>query len=178
MKIMPNECPHCGSIEMYDINPMFGEKPYCADCGNNIEKVDCPTAIKKPITLLARKVIKKEEVTTIIDGEKETKNVAEIGDYIITGTKGENYVIKEEKLLDRYEVETINDKHNVYDYVNIHSKPVEIECVENKINFSFIASWGEEMIAKGGDYLVFENNKLSYRIEREIFFNSYTINEK
>lgn len=104
-----------------------------------------------------------EKVITSIDGEKETINKAEEGDYIITGVSGEKYILKPEQFNKRYFI-----VGNV-----AKTKPVEITAKQFKgKNMSFMASWGEEMILKYNDYLV-RNGKEYYRIERRTFSEIY-----
>jgi len=132
-------------------------------------------AIKKKITLLARKAERQEEVITLIDGNDETRNTAKVGDIIVTGTKEEKYVMSQKTLDEKYNIEPINHKRNEYNFFNIHSKQVEVNCEENKDDITFIASWGEEMKAKKGDYLIIEDGEISYCIDREVFFNTYEL---
>lgn len=172
MKMMPNKCPNCGSSEMYD-DRFAGA--YCDDCGQDVEKVDTPKATKKIFRLSALISDKEQEVVTIIDGEEETRNIAHKGDYIVTGTKKEQYVLTPSQIKKRYKVFYEHPVHSAI--VAIETLPVEIECSESENNFTFTASWGETMIAKVGDFLVYEDEKLSYRIDREVFFNTYELEE-
>jgi len=51
---------------------------------------------------------KKQDVVSIINGLEETRNTAGPGDKIITGVKGERYVIKEANFGDLYEEDPSN----------------------------------------------------------------------
>lgn len=134
-------------------------------------------ATKKVFTTIARPAKLNEVIVTIIDGEKETQNTANDGDWVITGTKNEQYIISDAKLHERYTVE-VNDMDNDNpDHYKITSKPVVIEVRECPLEFGFTASWGEEMIAHPHDFLVYEDGVRSYRIEREAFFNTYELTE-
>lgn len=104
-----------------------------------------------------------KEIITLIDGKQETKNMAKPGDYIITGTKGERYIISADKFNGRYDI--VDNKAK--------TKPVKILAkMWNTNNVQFMASWGEKMIIENGDFLVNNNNEF-YRIEKEAFFNTY-----
>lgn len=129
-------------------------------------------AVKKLFQLKCWKVVVEQNVVTIIDGEQETSNTAKVGDYIVEGTKGELYVLTQEQKVKRYnEVQGLLSD----DFIIIETLPVEIDCEECLQDIEFTASWGEKMIAHSGDYLVYENDVLSYRIEREVFNNTYDL---
>ena len=119
--------------------------------------------VKREIELDFRIAEEPEKVVTTIDGEKETSNEAEEGDYIITGVSGEKYVLSPEKFKKRYFVDGNVAK----------TKPVEIHAKQYKgKNMSFMASWGEEMRMNYNDYLV-RNGEEYYRIERRVFDKLY-----
>ncbi len=104
-----------------------------------------------------------KEVITMIDDKQETKNTAKPGDYIITGSKGEQYVLSSDKFKSRYDI--VDGKAK--------TKPVKILAKEWNIdNLEFVASWGEKMIIENGDFLV-NNNGEFYRIEKGAFHNTY-----
>lgn len=106
-----------------------------------------------------------KNVTTIIDGEEETTNKANKGDYILTGSKGEKYVLTPEKF---------NKRYVMVGSSKAKTKPVKIKAKEYTQNeqIRFMADWGEQMILNKGDFLV-NNNGEFYRIEKEAFHNTY-----
>ena len=121
------------------------------------------TYVKKELTFDFRIADKEEKIVTEIDGEKETENVAKEGDYILTGSKKEVYVLSPKKFESRYTVEDGKAK----------TKPVEILAKRfegKKLNFK--APWEEDMIIKSSDFLV-KNDGEYYRIEKEAFENTY-----
>ena len=119
--------------------------------------------IKRELELEYRIAEKPEKVVTSIDGEQETVNKAEEGDYIITGVKGEKYILNPKKFNERYFI--AGDKAK--------TKPVEITAKQYKgKNISFMASWGEGMILNYNDYLVRNGNEY-YRIEKNAFREIY-----
>jgi hypothetical protein len=86
----------------------------------------------------ARRVSVATPVETILaDGRKETKNVAARGDYIVTGSGGEKYVVKPEVFAARYE-----RKPGTRD---VYLARGEILAVPNPLRLAidFWASWGE-----------------------------------
>lgn len=124
---------------------------------------------KKALTFPVEVSDKEQDIVTTIDGKDETKNKARIGDYILTGTKGERYILTPEKFKLRYKLQG-KDK--------AVTEPVIINAKEYKGKpISFVASWGEEMIIEEGDYLIKKGNEY-YRIEKGAFANTYTLKEK
>lgn len=121
---------------------------------------------KKQLTFDVEIAREPKQVITVIDGKAETTNKASKGDYILTGTKGERYVLSPEKFKKRYALAGNKAK----------TKPVKIkakEYTESKPE-KFLASWGEEMILENGDFLV-NNNGEFYRIEKGAFHNTYEL---
>lgn len=107
-------------------------------------------------------------IKTIVNGVTETTNVAQIGDFIITGMFGEKWVIKPENF------------HRLYDILEegiAVSKPVSRFAYRwNWEPFQFIAAWGELMICNTGDYLVSDINLSEvYRVEKEVFEKTYIL---
>jgi len=103
-----------------------------------------------------------QKITTEIDGKKETSNTAKKGDYILTGTRGEKYVLTPEKFNSRYKI-----KGDKAETIPVKTKA---KIVEKPIKF--MASWGEKMIANSGDAIV-NNDGEYYRIEKKAFKNTY-----
>ena len=123
------------------------------------------TYTKRQLTFDVEIAKELKNVVTTIDGEEETTNKANKGDYILTGSKGERYVLTPEKFNKRYTM--IGDN-------KAKTKPVQIQAKEYIANeqVKFMASWGEQMILNKGDFLV-NNNGEFYRIEKEAFHNTY-----
>lgn len=106
---------------------------------------------------------KTERVETIIDGEKETTNTANKGDYIITGSMGEKYVLTPKKF------------NHIYEKIRegkAKTKPVKIKAKVLGFPIKFKADWGEVMTANKGDFLVNNNGEI-YRIEKRAFGKTY-----
>lgn len=112
-----------------------------------------------------------QTVITSIDGEQETENVARVGDAILTGPKGERYVLSYDKLTSRY---TFVSKHadgtETWKPTGFcYAVPYAGET------FSFDAPWGEPMICNDGDYIASTKTDGTdvYRIERGVFERTY-----
>lgn len=122
------------------------------------------TYTKKTFKVNYKIADKEENISTELDGQKETSNTAKQGDYIVTGIKGEKYILKPDNFKKKYNI--IND--NIAE-----TKPVKIKAKKyTGDSFEFIAPWGETMIINNNDYLVNNNNEI-YRIEKEAFHKTY-----
>ena len=119
---------------------------------------------KKKLEFSVKKAEEQETVDTMIDGKKETTNKANAGDYILTGSKGERYVLTPEKFNDRYVMNKRTGKAT--------TKQVKTRAKIAKEPISIKASWGEKMIVEPGDAIVNNNGEI-YRIEKEAFKNTY-----
>mgnify|MGYP001408462162 CR=1 FL=1 len=84
-----------------------------------------------------------EQIQTIVDGKDETPNTANVGDYIITGVKGEQYVLTSDKFNKMYEINPEN--HQQYRSKN-HGYAIQVS--EDVV---ISAPWGEDQkIYAGG----------------------------
>ena len=121
--------------------------------------------------VLARKAIEGEKINTIIDGELETTNVAKKGDVVVKGVKDEEYIMSKEKFDNRYSGGEVGDAFSTF---KAKGKTWAMEYVGKPIEF--VASWGEKMILKTGDFLCNpEKDKPGdlYRIEKSAFNQTY-----
>jgi hypothetical protein len=124
-------------------------------------------------------------IHTCIDGEKETSNTAYENDFIMCGPKNELYVMKEENIKKKYNILPIHDSTNGISCLETKNDPRRaIELLEEddfelpyvKFPIRFQASFGSEMIANKGDFIVFEDGDgfgACYRVEKEIFEQTY-----
>lgn len=110
-----------------------------------------------------------QDVVTTINGKEETRNVANDGDHIITGVKGERYVIKAAKFPNLYEQDPENpDRYrskNVVRAIEL-TEPVEIK-----------APWGEMQRADAGGRIcqAVANASDVYLIEKDAFEKTYAL---
>lgn len=122
---------------------------------------------KKFGTVHARPAVNGERIVTILDGVKETENTAKHGDIVVTGPKGEEYIIGKDKFKSRYKSTA---KHGEYEPIG--------EGFATRYTgeeFRFPAPWGEEMLIQPGDYLYTPaiGSDDIYRIEAEVFKQTY-----
>lgn len=121
----------------------------------------------KSAEIEARQAIEEENVETGLDA---TKNVANIGDWIVTNPGGEQYVISKEKFSQLYK-----EKENEEGSFVSAGKPVK--AIRTEKNIVFTAPWGEEQSVKAGGYVI-ENNEERYGIDEQVFRDTYKEFEK
>ncbi len=105
-------------------------------------------------------------VTYTADG-KETQNVAEPQDIIMSGPSKEQYVVKADKFPKLYTGEIGSE-------VIPEQSPrtvARVDSIEQPVTFK--APWGEDMILKKGDYLVKDGDQGYYRIAQKEYDATY-----
>ena len=117
-------------------------------------------------------------IDTVLNGELETSNNAQLGDYIVKNNTedSELYVLESDNFIKRYDLEkSIPDEEGYL----IYRAKGKCKAIEYKgSDFFFVAPWSEEMICNTGDYLVMpitgeEIIREIYRIEKNAFFETY-----
>lgn len=136
---------------------------------------------RKQRNVYARVARRAQQIETVTSDGKETVNRARRGDFIIRSQTGahETYVLPPQKFQSRYE--RIGEWKNGYDEYRPVGRIMAVELdtkVMNKLgvygSFSFVAPWGEPMIAKSGDFLACPTDCSEvYRIARKEFFETY-----
>jgi hypothetical protein len=113
-------------------------------------------------------VVKQQQpVDTVTSDGKETKNVAEPNDIIMSGPSKEQYVVKPEKFAKLYD-------GKVGGTVTPEQSPrmvARVDSIEQPITFK--APWGEDMILKRGDYLVQDPSGGHYRVAKLEYEQTY-----
>jgi len=139
---------------------------------------------QKNKNIFARKAAGGEKIITYTSDGKETQNIAEKGEYIVTNQTEakEQYVISADKFQEKYErlrtVDTDTAEYKSKGRVLALELTREILAELDLPNsFQFIASWGKETIAKKDDFLVqpLKGDKEVYRIARKEFFETYEL---
>ncbi len=115
------------------------------------------------------------EIVTILDGEVETKNTCKNGDYVLTGLKGEKYVVVAKKIPNLY-----NLLEGLLITRQLPRKVVKItKLLLSKLKLQqpieFTATWGEGMKLYVGDYLVKEDEGKYYKIDGDVFKKTYKL---
>jgi hypothetical protein len=113
-------------------------------------------------------VVKQQQpVVTVTSDGKETENVAEPNDIIMSGPSKEQYVVKPEKFPKLY-------TGKVGGTVTPEQSPrivARVDSIDQPITFK--APWGEDMILKRGDYLVKDGDQGYYRIAQKEYDETY-----
>lgn len=129
-----------------------------------------PQQYAKTGTVKARLAVADEKVETIIDGKLETTNTAKGGEALITGARGEHYLVPADTFATHYEGLQLGARDQEYqDSGAVWASQWSHEPTH------FIAPWGEEMLIEKGDYLCSTTrhpNEL-YRIEAQAFALTY-----
>ena len=126
----------------------------------------------KPMTYTI--ATKNTNVITRVKNKKETSSNIKRGDYIICGHTGEKYGLPLEKILNTYNLNTIETKR-------VYRKGYKLtkKNIGNKKNITITASWGETQKLKTGDYILLENfNNKYYGVEQTAFKKSYKVFKK
>ena len=118
---------------------------------------------------------KVQEVVTVINGETETTNTAQIGDYILEGVTGERWINTPKKFMQNYEIEEYSYSE-MKGSAKVKPQPRFAAQWDSQDQLIFTAAWGEEMICNEGDYLVAPQDFSEvYRIEKSVFEKTYQI---
>lgn len=113
-----------------------------------------------------------EEIITIMkNGLKETRNIVSLDEtgqpgWVVTNPSGEEYIVPNEKFLEKYEIDERDEEH-------YKPKGKVITAIQVKEDVSFVASWGEKMNIKKGGYLVINNPNDIYGIQEDEFNKTY-----
>jgi hypothetical protein len=107
-----------------------------------------------------------QPVVTITSDGKETQNVAEKGDIIMSGPSRENYVVKSAKFPKLYQGE-------LGQTVVPEQSPRMVAVYTAQQPITFTAPWGESMVLKPGDYLVKDGDQGYYRIAKVEYEQTY-----
>jgi len=109
---------------------------------------------------------KRQDVVTTLKGIEETRNVARIGDRIVTGLAGERYVIK------------ARDFDKLYELAGrpaLYRSKSRVRALKLLENTEIVAPWGEKQRALKGGVVVQRVGRPAdvYLIEKRAFAKSY-----
>lgn len=107
-----------------------------------------------------------QPVVTITSDGKETQNVADVNDIIMSGPSGENYVVKAAKFPKLYQGELGKP-------IMPEQSPRLVALYSGQQPVMFTAPWGESMVLKPGDYLVKDGDQGYYRIAKAEYEKTY-----
>jgi hypothetical protein len=120
---------------------------------------------KKCAIVTARTAQAGEKIETIVNGQRETVNVANDGDYVVRNPGGEEYIVETPRFESRYTlIEGTADQYLPT------GAPVQV--VELDENVQFVAPWGETQYILAGGYLIHNGDEV-YGIQRQEFLDTY-----
>jgi hypothetical protein len=105
-------------------------------------------------------------VETITSDGKETQNVAEPNDIIMSGPSKENYVVKGAKFPKLYQ-------GKIGGVVIPEQSPRLVALYTGQQPVQFTAPWNESMVLKPGDYLVKDGDAGYYRVAKVEYEQTY-----
>ena len=136
----------------------------------------------KKKNVLARKATAGEQIETVTGDGPETVNVARAGDYVVqnqTDAK-EQYILSGELFLKRYQPLGTASQYGFDEYrptgriLAIELTPETLAALDLPPEFRFTADWGEDMVAKAGDFIgCLDDFSSVYRLARKEFYETY-----
>lgn len=137
---------------------------------------------RKKLNVLAKKARGGEIIETVTGDGLETTNEAGAGDYIVQNQTEarEQYIVPEEDFSKKYEPAEA-PQEGVFTEYRPTGKIAALELTDEQLNklnlpqeFYFMAPWGEEMVAKVGDFMGGPTDFSEvYRLARKEFFETY-----
>ena len=138
---------------------------------------------QKKINILAKEAKGGERVETITGDGLETVNEAESGDFIVQNQTeaAEQYVVPKNEFFKKYAPVSSVSRNGFAEYRPL-GKIVAFELTDEKLKslelpreFKFKTDWGEDMVAKAGDFMGGpEDFSEVYRLARKEFFETYS----
>jgi uncharacterized protein YndB with AHSA1/START domain len=126
-----------------------------------------PTDYSKTMAAMTyAQVEEPQRIVTVTTDGKETENVAQKGDIVMSGPSQEQYVIKPEKFAKLYQGQ-------IGSPVMPDQTPRMVAQYTGKETVQFTAPWGSQMVLKPGDYLVKDGDAGYYRIARAEYEQTY-----
>ncbi len=117
-------------------------------------------------------VMQTSAVATVLDGDIETSIIAYPGDFVLSGSKGENYVVRFEKMAQLYERAADDAK------VMVVIPQTRMAACYMGDDGVFEPTWGGQMVLKKGDYVIREGANKYYRIGQGVFKETYEFCKK
>lgn len=150
------------------------KKPICYTKHSDIEEEE--HLENMPEFTYAVNTIPNFKVETITADGKETENIANPNDIIVSGPSKEKYVLAKEKF-DTFYLPVENGPPGT---VIPDQKIRKVAQYEGQQSVTFVAPWGEETVLNPGDYLVKSGNNDFYRIgkvEYDLTYNPPGVTE-
>ncbi|MBZ0320471.1 MAG: PGDYG domain-containing protein [Anaerolineae bacterium] len=122
-------------------------------------------ARKKAVPMISEKVQQEMTVNTL-----EGPRTAYVGDYLMTGTRGEQWAIEPDKFEETYDVlgQTPDGK------LQVQSKPAERAIFQTFVPMDFIIR-GENFHAEAGDVIVRYGPDDMAPVKQDVFYETYEV---
>lgn len=122
-------------------------------------------ARKKAVRMISEKVQQERMVNTL-----EGPRTAYVGDYLMTGTRGEQWAIEPDKFEATYDVlgQTPDGK------LQVQSKPAERAIFQTLVPMDFIIR-GENFHAEAGDVIVRYGPDDMAPVKQDVFYETYEV---
>ncbi len=122
-------------------------------------------ARKKPVQMISEQVQQEMTVNTL-----EGPRTAHVGDYLMTGTRGEQWAVEPEKFAATYDVlgNTPDGK------LQVQSKPSDRAIFQTLVPLDFIIR-GENFHADAGDVIVRYGPDDMAPVKQDIFYETYEV---
>ena len=120
---------------------------------------------RKCAAVTARSALLGLEIVTVVDGKRETQNVANAGDYVVRNPGGEEYIVEKATFEGRYNL--VAGSEDTYLPIG-----APVRAVPLPENVRFVAPWGEEQFINAGGFLL-DNAGDIYGIQNKEFFDTY-----
>ena len=129
---------------------------------------------KTPNTFYIHTGAENVTIVTKIRGAKETANTMRRGDVLITGPKGERYVVGAGRFLGLYNVNEEIAVPRALPRMVARLTKAALRKGGNGMEDTivFTAPWSEKMVANVGDYIVKDGDGY-YRVEKTSFLSTY-----
>jgi hypothetical protein len=160
---------------MTENTPTFEVENKAVDIFKRADKDNALLKYKKSGVIQVKEVTPGTEIQTIINGQLETKNIAQEGDFLVTNSTGEVYLLSTSKLNDRY---TFLGKSEYGPDVELWTARGIAWAIQytGDESFTFKAPWNEDMLCNPGDFIVSPVRGQYtdvYRIEQSIMDVTY-----
>ena len=107
--------------------------------------------------------------TVLADGTKETANIANAGDWIVTNPGGEQYIVSAEQFAKKYEPAPELGEG----WFKPKGKPQQFVQIQQDL--TFVAPWGKEQFLRKGSYLNVTDLSNIYGVAEEEFLATYKL---
>gem|GEM_PF-4024179 len=137
---------------------------------------------RKTRFVIAKEAEGGEQITTLVDRQIETKNIAKSGDFIVHNqtSDAESYIVQKAEFHQRYDlVRTLPDGQGEYaPKLTVFAVQLTRDALKEMglpKHFLFTAPWGEQQYARLNDYIICKEDYTNiYRASLRMFSETYS----